>query len=108
MSVTKEEIARAAELFEGLGEITTRRMMGGACLYHRGTIFAMLHSERGLLLKAQDGFIEKMREMGQTQWTYSRDGGPERAMPYWSFPDEALDDPEAACDLARDALTHLE
>ncbi len=108
MSVTKEEIARVADLFAGLGEITTRKMMGGACLYHDGTIFAMLHSERGLLIKAQGGFIDRMAGLGQTQWTYTRDGGPERSMPYWSIPDEMLDDPEAACDLAREALTYLE
>lgn len=108
MSVTKEEIAAAADLFSDLGDITTRRMMGGACLYCDGTIFAIVHPEGGTLMKAQGAFIDKMRDMGQSQWTYSRDGGPERAMPYWTLPDEALDDPELACDLAREALRHLE
>lgn len=28
-------------------------------------------------------------------------------MPYWSLPDAYLDDPEAACALARDALDAL-
>lgn len=106
MSVSADEIAHAVELFEGLGEITTRKMMGGACLYHDGTIFAMIHSERGLMLKAQDGMIARMEELGQSQWTYERDGTA-RSMPYWSMPDSALEDPEEATALAREALGYL-
>jgi TfoX/Sxy family transcriptional regulator of competence genes len=40
--VAQGDIDRAIELFSGLGDITTRKMMGGLCLYHEGTIFAIL------------------------------------------------------------------
>ncbi len=43
MAVSDEEIAFAIDLFSDLGEITTRKMMGGLCLYHDGTIFAILY-----------------------------------------------------------------
>ena len=45
MSLSAEEIAFAKELFSGLGDLTTRRMMGGLCLYHEGTIFAIVHGD---------------------------------------------------------------
>ena len=108
MTVTPEDIAYAKGLFEGLGPVTTRRMMGGACLYSDGVIFAILHSDLGLMIKAQGDFIQHMEDIGQTQWVYTRKSGAKGAMPYWSMPEDALDDPERACDLARQALTYLE
>jgi TfoX/Sxy family transcriptional regulator of competence genes len=44
MPVTRVDIDRAIGPFSGLGGVTTRRMMGGFCLRHRGTI---LHPEGG-------------------------------------------------------------
>lgn len=107
MSLAPEDLAHAVELFEGVGAITTRNMMGGACLYADGTIFAIIHPDGGLMLKAQGEMIGRMRELGQSQWTYERDGTT-RAMPYWSLPVDVLDDPDKACNLAREALRHLE
>jgi DNA transformation protein len=46
MGVAQGDIDRAIELFSGLGDITTRKMMGGLCLYHDGTIFAILTVRR--------------------------------------------------------------
>ena len=48
MSVSPAEIAFALELFEGLGRLTTRRMMGGLCLYSDGVLFALLQSDGSL------------------------------------------------------------
>ena len=50
MAVSAEEIEAARDLFSGLGDITTRQMMGGLCLYHEGTIFAILMADGGLFL----------------------------------------------------------
>lgn len=107
MSVSAEEIAFARDLFSGLGDITTRRMMGGLCLYHEGTIFAILHPEGGIYLKGAGAFVDRLEEMGCTRWTYTRKTGQSAAMPYWTLPGAALDDPEEAVALARDALRHL-
>lgn len=109
MSVTVSDIAFALELFDDIPAITTRKMMGGLCIYSEGTIFALLYSDGTLFLKATKGkFAEKLADMGCTQWTYTRDTGKISAMPYWTLPGEALDDPETACDLARQALAALE
>lgn len=108
MSVTAEQAEAARDLFSGLGEITTRRMMGGLCLYHEGTIFAIMMGDGGLFLKGQGAFAAELAAAGCTQWSYRREGRdrPTR-MAYWTLPEAALDDPDIACDWARRALAHL-
>jgi DNA transformation protein len=107
MSLSAEEIAFAKELFSDLGELSTRRMMGGLCLYHEGTIVAIVHGDGSIWLKGAGDFIAELEAEGCTRWTYTREGGKPTSMPYWTLPDAALDDPEMACDWARRALRHL-
>ncbi|WP_298358979.1 TfoX/Sxy family protein [uncultured Litoreibacter sp.] len=108
MSVSDEDIAFAKELFEGVGHITTRKMMGGLCLYSDGTIFALLYSDGTLFIKAQGDFIDEVKALGCTQWTYQREGKDKpTAMPYWTLPEACLDDPDEAKALARKALSYL-
>ncbi len=107
MGITAEEIAFAKDLFSGLGEITTRRMMGGLCLYHDGTIFAIVRPDSEILIKGAGDFIARLEAMGCTRWEYVRKTGKAGSMPYWTLPGEALDDPEEAVALAREALRHL-
>jgi len=107
MALSAEEIAFATDLFSDLGDLSTRRMMGGLCLYHRGTIFAIVHPEGGIMMKGKGAFIEELQALGCTQWTYERPSQKRTAMPYWSMPSGCEDDPEAACALARAALKHL-
>ena len=106
MSVSKAELAAARDLFAPLGaEITHRHMMGGAILYAGGRIFAAIMGEAGLFLRAKGALAERLAAEGSRQfvWTSPKTGQTQR-MGYWSLPDAALDDPEAACDWARAAL----
>ncbi|MEL6957928.1 MAG: TfoX/Sxy family protein [Pseudomonadota bacterium] len=107
MSVSDEDIAHALELFEGLGDLTTRKMMGGLCIYCDGTIFAIIHPHGGVLIKGAGPFAEELEAMGLEKWHYLRKDGSPTNMPYWHLPDSALDDPDEARDLARRALEHL-
>ncbi|MCV2863834.1 TfoX/Sxy family protein [Albidovulum sediminicola] len=107
MSVSAAEIAFALELFQGLGPLTHRKMMGGLCLYRSGVIFALLHSDGSVWLKGAGGFAATMTAEGWERWTYARPGGKPVAMPYWRLPDAALDDPDLACNLAAQALNDL-
>lgn len=102
MAVSDEEIAFARELFDGLGTITHRKMMGGASLYCDGQIFAILRSDGRLYLKAKGAFAEELEAEGAT--IFEMDG---RSMGYWTLPDPALDNPELACDWGRRALAAL-
>jgi len=108
VSVSAEQIEAARDLFSGLGDITTRKMMGGLCLYHEDTIFAILMADGGLFLKGQGAFVAELEAAGCTQWSYQRKGRdkPTR-MAYWTLPEAAVDDPDLACDWAGRALAHL-
>lgn len=98
MGVSDADIAFAADLFSDLGQLTTRKMFGGMCLYHDGTVFALMSSEGRLYLKAKPPLSDRLIAEGASQF---------HNMPYWSLPEAALDDPQEACTLARETLTTL-
>ncbi|MCM2292996.1 TfoX/Sxy family protein [Allorhizobium sp. BGMRC 0089] len=81
------------DMFQALGTISIRRMFGGKGIYHDGNIIAI---ELGgdMLLKADDETAALFAEAGARQWTYQRPDRAPVAMPYWSIPDSAFDDPD--------------
>ncbi|EBA08825.1 TfoX/Sxy family protein [Sagittula stellata] len=107
MALSEEDRAYARDLFSGLGDVTTRRMFGGMGIYSGGTIFALLMSDGTLMIKGAGAFADRLEEMGCERWRYTRKDGGGAAMPYWTLPGEALDDPDEAVDLAREALRYL-
>ncbi|NNK16146.1 MAG: TfoX/Sxy family protein [Sulfitobacter sp.] len=108
MSLSAADTAFASELFQDIPDLTTRKMFGGLGLYSDGVIFAVMRSDRQILLKAQDGpFADRLAQMGAEKWTYTRKNGAASAMPYWSLPDAAMDDAQEATALAREALAAL-
>ena len=107
MSVSDAEIAFATELFSGLGPLTTRRMFGGVCLYCEGTMFAVIHSDGILYLKAREDLSPDLEAAGSTRWTHPRAEERKMQMPHWTLPENALDDPDLACEWARRALALL-
>ena len=98
MSIGDGDIAFARELFETLPDLTHRKMFGGICLYSEDTVFALASSDGRLYLKAYDAIADRLRDGGAEQF---------HTMPYWSLPEDLLDDADAACDLARDTLLAL-
>lgn len=108
MAVSDDQIARALELFEGVGPMTTRKMFGGLGIYAEGRIFAVLMSDGVLKLKGAGTMAEVFERENWERWTYSREGSEKTTeMPYWTLPDDLLDDPEEASDWARRALAEL-
>ncbi len=104
MSVSDSDIARVLELFETLDGLSRRKMMGGLSIYRDGTIFAMVSRDGRIFLKARGDFADTLAAEGCVQ--FGADHG--HKMPYWTLPDAALDDPDAACDWARRALAALD
>lgn len=94
---------RIRELFDGLGPVTIRRMFGGKGIYHNGVIFALIL--RGeLMLKGDETIASEYEAAGSRRWTYrNKRRGTEVAMPYWTAPDSALDDPDEMSAWARKA-----
>lgn len=80
------------DLFRGLGTVSIRRMFGGKGVYHEGMIVAV-EVDGELLLKADSISAAAFAEAGSTQWAYEGKTRPV-AMPYWSIPEAAFDDPE--------------
>lgn len=92
------------DLFAGLGTVTIRRMFGGKGIYHEGLIVA-LEVGGEILLKDDEVTAHEFEAAGSRQWVYAgRPGRKPTAMPYWSIPDSALDDPEEMANWARKAL----
>ena len=104
MAVSDEQIAFVRDLFRDIPGLTTRKMFGGLGIYSEGTIFAIIGPEENLLLKARGRLADALAVEGCTQWEYAAKSGKPSAMPYWTLPDAALDDPDEACNWARRAL----
>jgi DNA transformation protein len=104
VAVSAATKAFALELFEGLGGVTARSMMGGLALYRDGRIFAIVSGEERIYLKAAGPLAEALAAAGADQFSYARKDGVVARMGYWSLSEPALDEPEAACDWARRAL----
>ena len=92
------------DLFADLGAITTRPMMGGLGVYADGRLFAAVDREGVLYLRAKGPLADELAAMGGRPFVVRSPGGSEGRMGYVTLPDAVLDDPEAACDLARRAL----
>ena len=104
MAVGPATRAFVLELFEDLGGVGARAMMGGLSLYCDGQIFAIVTSEERIYLKAKGSLAEALAAEGAEQFAYTRKDGVTARMGYWSLPDAAVDDPEAACAWARRVL----
>lgn len=107
MAVSGEAVEMALDLLRDVGPVTTRRMFGGMGFYIDGQIFALLMSDGRLMLKGAGDMQARFDDMGMVRWTYQRPGQKTAAMPYWELPDSALDDPDEALALARQAIACL-
>jgi len=104
VAVSPATRAFVVELFEGVGGVSLRAMMGGLAVYSEGRIFALVTGDERIWLKAKGAFAERLAAEGSARFDYTRRDGVTARMGYWSLPETALDDPDAACDWARQAL----
>jgi DNA transformation protein and related proteins len=100
MSQSAATLAFAVELFSGMGQVEARRMFGGAGLYARGVMFALVDDEV-IYLKVDEALKADLVALGARPWIYTLSKGPKAGVPqetsYWSLPEAALDDPDEAC-----------
>ncbi len=78
-------------------------MFGGCGVYLDGVIVAIAMRDGSILLKGDETTADEYAAAGSERWRYARPGKFEVAMPYWSLPSEAFDDPEAMAIWARRA-----
>lgn len=92
-----------ADLFADFGPVSIRRMFGGKGIYYQGVILA-IELDGELMLKADQVSAPDFAVAGCRQWTYrGARHGKEVAMPYWSVPESAIDDPGEMAIWARKA-----
>jgi DNA transformation protein and related proteins len=85
------------DMFAALGSVRVKRMFGGKGVYHRGLMVAVqLRGE--MMLKGDAVTAPDFEGAGARRWTYPGKRGGMVAMPYWTVPDSAWDDPD---DMAR-------
>lgn len=81
------------EMFQGLGAISIRRMFGGKGIYHHGRIVAVELGDE-IMLKGDAETAPLVEAAGGRRWTYEGKKGRPVAMPYWTIPEDAYDDPD--------------
>ena len=80
------------ETFAPLGEVSWKKMFGGAGVFVDGSMFGLMDSDAQLHLKADDSNREQFEAAGSVK--HGR-------MPYFSVPPEVLDDDDTLMSWAR-------
>lgn len=90
--------AAIADIFATFRPIRRRRMFGGLGLYAEGVMFAIVVGET-IYLKTDDEFARELEGRGSEPFVYEK-GGRRVTIAYWSLPEAAIDDADAAAELA--------
>ncbi|GAB6051599.1 TfoX/Sxy family protein [Magnetospira thiophila] len=92
MSVSADYLEHVQDLLSPLGEVTARRMFGGAGLYLDGTIFGLV-ADDVLYFKADDGNRPDFERAGMGPFVPFAD--KPFPMSYWEVPPDVMEDSEA-------------
>jgi DNA transformation protein len=96
LGTTVEQRAEAlADEWRDLGHVTTRSMFGGRGVFLDGAMFAMVERDGTVRLKADKDTVEVFEDIG---------GERHGRMPYWSLPDDVVEDPVALHAWARQSV----
>lgn len=90
-----------SEQFSPLGEITSRSMFGGHCLYCDGTVFALV-ANSAVFLKADDQNRNRFVERGLRAFKPFPDR--DDSMSYYETPPEVFEDEDAMKDWVGGAI----
>lgn len=104
MALSQEYREYVQDLFAGVGPIQIKRMFGGAGVYLDDACFAIIFRGEEILMRGDAELGPKYEAEGGTQWIYENERRGPVAMPYWSLPDSAQDDPDEAAAWARLSL----
>ncbi|MDQ0512253.1 TfoX/Sxy family protein [Ancylobacter amanitiformis] len=94
--------AAIGDVFAAFRPVRCRRTFGGLGLYAEGVMFGLVAGDR-IYLKTDPAFAAELARHGAVPFVYAARGRQVRVA-YWSLPDAALDDAEAAADYAMRAL----
>lgn len=83
-----------AEAMAPEGEVTRKRLFGGATLYCQGVAFAILAFD-ALWFKADAASDAAWDSIAAPRFTVEREGGKTQSMNYRRAPEDVYDDPDA-------------
>jgi len=94
------------DAFSELEGVDVKGMFGGYGFYLDGRIFGFTLSDDTLVFKADETSKEKFEQRGGKQFVYEghKNKGPV-AMPYWSVPDNIMEDKEELARWARESAS---
>lgn len=102
MTSPRERAQHFVDQLSPLGPVSVRRFFGGWALTLHGVQFAFVMDT--LYLCADDRTRPGLVRLGSVPFEYEKKTGTVKLQRYLSAPDSALDDDDALCALARDAL----
>jgi DNA transformation protein and related proteins len=99
------------ELFAPFGQVTVRRLFGGAGLFAEGLMFGLVF-DGAIFLKVDDASIPDFEREGSVPFVYTRAESPGRvsrhSLSYWRLPERLYDDPDELVSWAQRALAIAE
>ena len=93
MSVSDEFVDYVVEQLSGWGEVSVRRMFGGAGLYREGTMFCVV-AEDMAYLKVDDSSREDFLQAGSAPFEPYPDKIKTTIRTYYEIPAEVLENPD--------------
>jgi DNA transformation protein len=94
MTVSASFIEHAKDLFSPFGEISVRRMFGGAGIYCDGLFFAIL-DDGAIYFKADDATRATFEAASLDPFTFEMKDGSLASMSYYEAPGDIFDDAAA-------------
>ncbi len=91
------------DLCRPLGNVTSKRMFGGLCLWNEGLAFALVIDDR-LWFKVDEENAPAFDARGLPRFSYTTRTGRTTVMSYARAPEEVFDDPDVFADWARGAI----
>ena len=107
MSYSQSFADQLADLMDGVGKVTTRKMFGALGYYRGPTLFACLMDGDVFYFKAKGVLADEMKAMGCKPFIYSGKSGRSVAMPYWTAPQACVDDADEMVRWVKKALAAL-
>ena len=93
MPVSDEFVEYVLEQLSGWGEVSVRRMFGGAGLYHEGTMFAVVADDVAYL-KVDDSNREDFLQAGSAPFEPYPDKIKTTIRTYFEIPADVLENPD--------------
>jgi DNA transformation protein len=103
MATSAEFLDFIKEQLQDFGQVSVRRMFGGAGIFRDGLMFALIADET-LYLKADAVSQSEFEALSLPPFTYGAKGGKRTVMAYWRAPEACLDDRDEMTEWARKAF----